>query len=154
MTEESAEAARAAGGATVLVSDPEHWRKKRFAPGVELVTLSSLEMAHGPRRCEWLLLFRLPRLLAAALGRGPLRSPVRRLERAYERLVAGPLHRKVFLPVYRGAYPDLRGRLVRQLARRTGADLVVVTDAGSLPYATRLADGPNAPALAYSLPPR
>ncbi|TLS46425.1 hypothetical protein FE633_08875 [Streptomyces montanus] len=153
VTSESAEVVAGGGRAVVLVENRKAWEEEPFAPGVEVVELRQLELRHPPRLLEWLLLFRGPRVVAALLGRGPLRPFVRRAERAYERRVALPLHRRVFTPAYRKVYGDVRQQVIGSLVRRRSPEVIVLADSAGLRYAPTLLDGASVPAprMAYSL---
>ncbi|WP_097968337.1 hypothetical protein OG333_11170 [Streptomyces anulatus] len=139
--DESAEL-RASGAQVIVVVDKKKsWLNQEFAPGVVVTTLKELEARHLPRRMEHALLYRVPRATVRAVGRGPLRGRARRGLKAYERGLAAKLHRKVFVPAHRRLWPDAQARMVlAPFAARGGLDLLVVSDALSVPRAVRLLD--------------
>ncbi|MGW7518831.1 hypothetical protein ACWGJ2_24910 [Streptomyces sp. NPDC054796] len=146
--EEAAEAVACGHTVLVLTETAESWRDQPFAPGVELVEMTRLELRHAPRFLEWALLFRAPRAAVSLLGRGPLRRPVGRAGRSYERRLARRVHHRLFLPCYRGLYGDavtVRHRLARQLVRERSVDHVVVCDPASMPMALQLTRRRTAP---------
>jgi hypothetical protein len=155
VTDESAEVVAAGGAAVVLVDDARAWASVTFADGVEVVQAATLAAEHWPRRAESLLLYRGPRfLLHRAAGRGTPRA--RRVVKAYERRVADRVHRRLFLPLYDRMWNRTQSRVMVQCLRRLGPfDLLVVTDAPSLPEARRLLGGhlggSGAPRIAFSI---
>ncbi|MEV7296769.1 hypothetical protein AB0N79_34905 [Streptomyces microflavus] len=154
--DESAEL-RANGAQVIVVVDKKKsWLNAGFAPGVVVTTLKELEARHLPRRVEHALLYRAPRATVRAVGRGPLRRPARRGLKAYERRLAASLHRRAFMPVHRRLWPDAQARMVlAPFAARGGLDLLVVSDALSVPRAVRLLDawaaGGTKPRVCYGL---
>lgn len=157
VTEESAEVAERGGHPVVLVADRTAWRRERFAPGVQVVSLTDLEARQFPVRVEQTVLFRAPRFAFRVVGRGPLASFGKRAGKAYERRVADRVHRRLFLPAYRrlqrvGPF----ALLVRHVLRPAPPTLVVVTDPASIPLAAELvreahAWTSTAPRVAYGL---
>ncbi|MFB7232902.1 hypothetical protein ACFCY9_34750 [Streptomyces fimicarius] len=139
--DESAELRANGAQVMVIVDKKKSWLKVEFAPGVVVTTLKELEATHLPRRVEHAVLYRAPRATVRAVGRGPLRRPARRGLKAYERRLAAKVHRKVFMPVYRRLWPDAQARTVlAPFVARGGLDLLVVSDALSVPRAVRLLD--------------
>ncbi|NEB79012.1 hypothetical protein G3I40_27895 [Streptomyces sp. SID14478] len=148
---EAAQVVRDGGRAVVLIEQATRWADHLITPGVQRIETDVLEMRHWVRRWEWQLLFGLPRALARAIGRGPLRPLLHATETAYEGVLAGPLHRRVFLPVYRRAWGSGNPEMIRHFVRRDGPfDLIVVCDPTSLPVAASLAED-GAPAVAFRL---
>jgi hypothetical protein len=156
VAEESGDVVARGGRAVVLVDQVKQW-KGSFPRGVDVVDVSQLELRHLPRSIEMALLFRAPRRLFRMLGRGRLAPWTRRAGRAYERRVAVPLHRKVFMPAYHRVWRGARGRLIRRhVLRGTSFDLFVVSDPASIPDAagilsSYLAGGVAPPGLAFGI---
>ncbi|WP_335936358.1 hypothetical protein [Streptomyces sp. PTD5-9] len=137
--DESAEAASNGAQVIVVVDKKKSWSGAKFAPGVRVATFKELEARHLPRRLEHAVLYSAPRATVRAIGQGPLRGRSRRALKAYERRVAGRVHRKVFMPLHRRLWPDSRARMVSAaFAARGGLDLLVVSDALSVPRAVEL----------------
>ncbi|MFD9607241.1 hypothetical protein ACIODT_00895 [Streptomyces sp. NPDC088251] len=137
--DESAEAASNGAQVIVVVDKKKSWSGVQFAPGVTVATFKELEARHLPRRVEHAVLYRAPRATVRAIGQGPLRSRSRRALKMYERRVAGRVHRRVFVPLHRRLWPDARARMVSAaFAARGGLDLLVVSDALSVPRAVEL----------------
>ena len=157
VTEESAEITASGGRAVVIVDRPKAWSSVVFAPGVDVVTPGDLDAAHLPRRIERLLLYRLPRAAVSAAGVvRPVRKPSQRVLKAYERRVAGRVHRRVFLPLHRRLWPTSQARAVRRRFGAGGPELLVVADALSVSFAVQLLDvwgrdGAPLPRIAYSI---
>ncbi len=154
---ESAQVVAAGGRAVVLVDRATTWRTAAFAPGVRVVALAKLRRDHPPWKAQDLLLFRGPRALFRAVGRGRLRDLSQRAARAYERRIAGLVHRRLFLPAYERIWRDVRRSLVeRHVMRGTHYDVVVVCDPTSMPLVARLiaaAGRPARPAVRFRLDP-
>ncbi|MEU1214757.1 hypothetical protein ACFYSH_22290 [Streptomyces sp. NPDC005791] len=154
--DESAEAVSNGAHVLVVVDKKKSWQNVQFAPGVAVTTLAALEARHLPRRMEHAVLYRAPRATVRAVGRGPLHGRARRALKTYERRVAARLHRKVFMPLHRRVWPDAKARMVRApFEARGGLDLLVVSDALSVPRAAQLmeawtAEG-TAPRVCYGL---
>ncbi|MCS0638110.1 hypothetical protein NX801_21125 [Streptomyces sp. LP05-1] len=156
VVEESAAVVAAGGRAVVLVGQRKSWSAETFAPGVELVTLAELEDRHLPRRVERAVLYRAPRRVAGAVGRGRVAPKAKRALKAYEKRVAGRVHRRVFLPLHRTVWPTAAARMVRRHFGTAGPELMVVADAISTQQAVALlsawrARGAAAPRVAYSV---
>ncbi|MEV1064211.1 hypothetical protein [Streptomyces sp. NPDC050263] len=158
VVEESAAVVAAGGKVVVLVGQKKPWDTETFAPGVRLVTFEELEARHLPRRIERAVLYRVPRRVAGAIGRGRLRGRTDKALKAYEKGVAGRVHRRVFLPVHRKLWPAAGTRMVRRsFGSEGGPDLIVVADALSIPRAVELtefwnsSDGRGTPRIAYSV---
>ncbi|MDT9682966.1 hypothetical protein RND61_12920 [Streptomyces sp. TRM76323] len=155
--EESAAVVAAGGRAVVLVSQKQPWASTAFAPGVELVTLSELEARHLPHRLERAVLYKGPRRVAGAVGRGPLGPKTKKALKAYEKRVAGRVHRRVFVPLHRRVWPTAAARMVlRCFETHGGPDLVVVSDAHSIRRAVEMmeswhSDGRKIPRVCYSV---
>lgn len=139
----------------MVVIDSAGARKGPKLPeGVEAIDIARLDPL---MRIEQLLLYRGPGFLASLLRRGPLRRPVRRMWRAYERRVTRWVHRELFVPLYRKWIFRTGPRLVeRKVLPRVSPDLVVVMDLNSIPVAVRVLDryaarGEPAPEVAYSV---
>lgn len=157
VVEESARVTADGGTAVVIVEQASAWRKETFAPGVEVVDLATVAR-HAPVRIEQLLLYRAPGfLLRRVLGRGPLRAPVHRAAGAYQRRIADRIHRRLFLPLYRRVWGDVRTRVLdREVSRRAPFRSVVVADPLSMPdvvrmFRTEQTGGGAAPKLCYSI---
>jgi hypothetical protein len=141
VVQESAEVAANGDRVVVLIGRGSRWRAESFAPGVAVVDVARLDLRHPPRFIEEMLLFAGPRfLLHRVVGRvRPFRELARRLAGAYRKRVAAPVHRALFLPVYRRLWPDMRLRLIeRHVLRDLAPDLVVVSDPLSMPTAVEL----------------
>ncbi|MCX4739194.1 hypothetical protein [Streptomyces antibioticus] len=157
VTTESAAVVAAGGRAVVLVSDKKRWAGEEFAAGVELLTTAELEARHLPRRLERAVLYRAPRRVAAAVGRGPMRAKTKKALKAYEKRVAGPVHRRVFLPLHRRVWPTANARMVQRcFDAQGGPELVVVADALSVRHAVELLETwqsarSGTPRVAYSV---
>ncbi|MGW2819687.1 hypothetical protein ACWC24_01575 [Streptomyces sp. NPDC001443] len=157
VVEESAAVAAAGGRAVVLVADKKRWASQTFAPGVKLMTRGELEARHLPRRLERAVLYRGPRRVAGALGRGRLRAGTQRALRKYEKSVADRVHRRVLMPLHRRVWPTAGSRMVQRcFGPQGGPDLVVVTDALSVRPAVELmaswnAGDPGTPRVCYSV---
>lgn len=157
--EESAQVLADGGTAVVLVDTMAPWRRETFAPGVEVVEVAEIERQHHlPRTLEALFLYRVPiGLLYRVFGYGPLRELVHRVARVYKRRFANRVHRRIFLPVYRRLWSEVRAQLVhRHVLGATPFDILVVADPVSLPDAVRLLTyytdpGTAVPRVAYSL---
>ncbi|KUH37640.1 MULTISPECIES: hypothetical protein [Streptomyces] len=158
VVEESAAVAAAGGRAVVLVGRKQPWASEVFAPGVELLTLADLEARHLPRRLERAVLYQGPRRVAGVVGRGPLGAGARKALTAYEKRVAGRVHRRVFVPLHRRVWPTAAARMIlrRCFGPQGGPDLVVVADALSTRTAAEMmdawaAEGLGTPRLCYSV---
>ncbi|MFD8553807.1 hypothetical protein ACFV08_19935 [Streptomyces fradiae] len=158
VVEESAAVAAAGGRAVVLVGQKQPWASETFAPGVRLTTLAELESTHLPQRLERAVLYQGPRRVAGAVGRGRLGTKTKKALKAYEKRVAGRVHRRVFAPLHRKVWPTAVARMIlrRSFGRRGGPDLVIVADALSTRTAAELVDaweseGLGTPRLAYSV---
>ncbi|WDZ87813.1 hypothetical protein [Micromonospora cathayae] len=138
VVEESARVVAGGGRATVVVDELTAWRGQRFAPGVRVVELARLQRAHLPVAAEQLIVHRAPRAALRVVGRGRLTGWSQRASRAYDRRIAGRVHRRLFLPVYHRLWGDVRHRLLRRQIAREGVDLLVVADPVSIPVAARL----------------
>ncbi|WP_328462423.1 hypothetical protein OHA21_35190 [Actinoplanes sp. NBC_00393] len=135
--EESRRVVEHGGRAVVLVTSRSAWSAETFAPGVRVLALPSPD-THWPLRAEQVVLFRGPRFVLARAARVLKRSPKRWIG-AYEKRVANRMHRKVFLPVYRKAWPDQQKRALAAQVRAGGPyDAFVVTDPISFPVAREL----------------
>ncbi len=138
VTEESAQVAAAGGRAVVVVDQAGAWRHD-FAPGVEVVEASQLELSHWPRAVEMALLFRAPKRLFGLVGRGRLARPARRAATAFERRIAIPVHRRAFMPAYRRLWRRARPRLIHHhVLDGATFDLMVVGDPASMPAAAAI----------------
>jgi hypothetical protein len=145
------------GTACVLVGTVKPWLRAELDEQVELIDAADVWRGHLPMKIEYLVLYRGPRfLMYRVIGRGPLRRPVRRAARAYERHVADVLHQRVYLPVYLRLYAGVRDRLILERVRREKRfDWVVVGDPASMPDAVRLLDSLERaayrPGVSYSI---
>ncbi|MFE9201841.1 hypothetical protein [Micromonospora sp. NPDC007230] len=157
---ESGQVVAEGGEAVVLINSAASWRRETFPDGVQVVEVAQLEQQQPVRRAETLLLYRAPRfLLHRVVGRGRLRPRARRASKAYERRIADRVHRRLFLPAYGRLFKQARSRVVaREVRRQAPFDVLVVTDALSMPMAVDLldrwaADGAagTAPTVAYSI---
>ncbi|WP_149183139.1 hypothetical protein [Streptomyces sp. TRM49041] len=157
VVEESGAVAAAGGRAVVLVGQKQPWAAQSFAPGVELMTLADLEARHLPRRLERAVLYQGPRRVAGVVGRGRLGARTKKALKAYEKRVAGRVHRRLFMPLHRRVWPTAAARMVgRCFGERGGPELVVVADALSMRRAVELmeawhADGRGTPRVCYSV---
>ncbi|MFF4830457.1 hypothetical protein [Streptomyces sp. NPDC001315] len=148
VVDESAAVAAAGGRAVVLVADKKRWAAETFAPGVELITPAELEARHLPRRLERAVLYQGPRRVAGALGRGRLRAKTKKALNAYEKGVAGRVHRRVFMPLHRRMWPTAGARMIRRcFGPDGGPELVVVADALSVQRAVELMESWNSDSL-------
>lgn len=153
--EESRRLAEAGGHPVVLVDRPKQWADQPPPPGVEFEALATLGADHWPMAAERVLLFRGPRFALRRLaGRGTARAD--RVVSAYQRCIADPVHRSVFLPLYRRVWHGKRERPLDMFMRRHGRfDAVIVADARSFPAAQcvveRLAGATGAPRVAFRL---
>ncbi|MEV0650289.1 hypothetical protein AB0I28_34015 [Phytomonospora sp. NPDC050363] len=149
VADEAARVVTEGGRATVVVAKERSWLDTPFAPGVEVVVRSGMELRSPPRSMEWLLLFRLPRKVYRTVGRGPLRAPVSLMGRLHER-AARRVQRGVVLPLLRRRHKDGPGVL-----HGSSYDVIIVGDAASMPDAVKLTAGASAdevrPEVAYSL---
>lgn len=135
--EESRRVVESGGQAVVLVKSRSAWSAETFAPGVRVLSPPSPE-AHWPLRAEQAALFRGPRFLLTRAARTLKRNP-KRWAKAYEERVAKRVHRRLFLPAYRKAWPDQQERALAAVVRANGPyDAFVVTDPASLPVAVEL----------------
>jgi hypothetical protein len=154
---ESAQVVEAGGRAVVLIDRVASWHGFTFAPGVEVVESAKLRLEHLPWKIQELVVFRGPQALFRAVGRGPLRRWSGRAGRAYERRIAGRVHRRLFLPAYERIWGDVQRSLVeRHVMNRTSYDVMVVGDPMSMPLAARLmpdaaAGRPVRPAVRFCL---
>ncbi|MEW2045985.1 hypothetical protein OHS71_26785 [Streptomyces sp. NBC_00377] len=157
VVEETAAVAEAGGRVVVLVNDKKRWATETFAAGVKLMTPDELEARHLPRRLERAVLYKAPRRVAGALGRGPLRERTQKALKSYEKGVAGRVHRRVFLPLHRRVWPTVGARMVQRcFGPQGGPELVVVADALSIQHAVQLLEtwhsgGQGTPRIAYSV---
>lgn len=157
VAEESAAVVAAGGKAVVVVGNKKPWATETFPPGVRLVTLDELEARHLPRRIERAVLYKGPRRVAGAIGRGPLRARTKKALKAYEKGVAGRVHRRLFLPLHRRVWPTAGARMIqRGFGAGGGPDLIVAADALSIPRAVELTEswgsaGRGTPRIAYSV---
>ncbi|MFI0719862.1 hypothetical protein [Streptomyces sp. NPDC021224] len=156
VTEESAELAAKGDRVLVVVGKRAPWESVTFGAGVEVATPGELEARHLPRRVERAVLYRAPRAAVRAVGRGPLRGRAKRALTAYERKVAGRLHRKVFVPLQKRAWPLAGPRMVHAAFPAGGPRLLVVADALSVPVAVEwleawARDGLPVPEVCYSV---
>ncbi|MEU4567478.1 hypothetical protein [Micromonospora sp. NPDC023956] len=151
VVEESARVVADGGHATVVVDELTAWRGQRFAPGVRVVELARLQREHLPVAAEQLIVHRVPRAALRAVGRGRLSGWSQRAGRAYDRRIAGRVHRRIFLPVYHRFWGDARYRLLRRRIARDGLDLLVVADPVSIPVAARLLADRICPDISYGL---
>jgi hypothetical protein len=140
VVEESAEVAERGGRAVVLVADRKPWLDQTFAPGVEVVTADELQARHLPMRLERLVLYRVPRLVVRVAGRTPLGGKAKRALKAYERKVAGRIHRRVFIPAHRRMWPRTADRMIWRHFAASGPELLVVADALSVSRAVQLVE--------------
>ncbi|MER5455137.1 hypothetical protein ABT008_10150 [Micromonospora sp. NPDC002389] len=155
---ESAQVVAEGGSAVVLVESAARWKRVTFADGVDVVAMSKLEQRRPVRRAEKFLLYKGPRfLLNRVIGRGRLQPRARRASKAYERRIADRVHRRIFLPAYGRFFKQDPSKLVeRHLVESEPFDLLVVTDALSMPMAVDLLALPGtagrvAPSVAYSI---
>jgi hypothetical protein len=155
--EESAQVVADGGRAIVVIDRVRPWIRESFAPGVEVMEMSRLELRHRPRVLGDLVLYKGPRfLLYRVIGWGRLRRQAHRLGGAYERWVADRLQRRLLAPLYarwwRWARP---GTIARLAFTGAGIDLLVVSDPQSMPEAARILatyrGRSDIPWVAYSL---
>lgn len=156
VAEESAAVIAAGGRAVIVVGQKKPWATEKIPPGVRLVTLGELEARHLPRRIERAVLYQGPRRVAGVIGRGRLRARTKKALKAYEKVVAGRVHRRVFLPLHRKVWPTAGARMVQRcFGRDGGPELVVVADALSIPRAVELSESWNldggTPRISYSV---
>ncbi|MEV0427367.1 hypothetical protein [Micromonospora sp. NPDC050495] len=155
--EESAQVVADGGRAVVVIDQRQPWRRVKFHRSVKVVELSRLEAARLPVRIEQLLLFKGPRKVFRAVGRGPLRERVGRVSTGYETRFADRVHRRLVQPLYRKGWGEGSHAVIRRgLPADAAFDLIVVTDPASMPYAAGLvadyeARGVPVPRLAFGL---
>lgn len=157
VVEESASVVAAGGRAVVLVGQKRAWTTQTFAPGVEVVTPGDLEARHLPRRMERALLYQGPRRVARVVGRGRVAARTQKALKAYEKRVAGRVHRRLFMPLHSRVWPTAGARMIQRcFGPHGGPDLVVAADALSIRRAVELlecwhADGLGTPRVCYSV---
>jgi hypothetical protein len=142
------------GAATLVVADAAPWRNVRLAAGVRLLPLRELELRHAWMPAEQLLLVKVPRRVLRAVGLGPVKGWSERAARAYQRRIADPLHRRVFLPLLRRGTRATAAGLIRHRLRAEPVDLLVVNDPASMPAAEALLrsfDRGGSPRVAYTI---
>lgn len=134
--------AGAGGKAVVVVQNEWRWRHFPFDPRVEIVDIQRFGWTGVVLRIERLLLYRGPRAVVWRLGRGPLEKPLGFVLRVYERFLANPVHRRLFMPVFtRLMYRRRIGIIEKQVLTGRTFDLIVVADAASMIDAVRVLDG-------------
>lgn len=155
--EESAQVVADGGRAVVLIDQRQPWRRVKFHRSVKVVELARLEAARLPVRIEQILLYRAPRKVFRAVGRGPLRARVGRASASYENRFADRVHRRLVLPLFRTGWGEGSHAVIRRgLPADAAFDLIVVTDPASMPYAAGLiadyeARGVAVPRVAFGL---
>lgn len=125
------------GRAVVLVTGHSAWADEPWPAGVRVVRVPDTG-THWPLRAEKALLYKVPRRLLAGAAKVARRDP-KRWAKAYEKRAADRLHRKVFLPAYRKAWPNRPKEALVTAVRGQGPyDAFVVTDPASFPVAHEL----------------
>jgi hypothetical protein len=140
--------------ATLLVTDAAQWRSFALAADVRVIELRRLELSHGWMPFEQLVLVRFPRLMFRVIGWGPVKRWSERAAPAYQRRIADPLHRRVFLPLLRRGPGAAAASLIRRRLDGQTVDLLVANDPASMPTAVALLqtfDRGGSPRVAYSI---
>lgn len=153
--DESAQVVTDGGRAVVLIEAGKPWAQTHFDPAVEVVELSTVEIARPLVRLEGFALYRVPRGLFRVAGRGPLRAKVRKAAGKYESRIADRVHGKLVATRLRPGWGEGAQRLLRR-AVPGPYDLIVVLDPISMPYAAGLladleARGAAMPRVAFGL---
>jgi hypothetical protein len=156
VVEESTQVVADGGTASILVSAHKPWRRSPLLEEVEVIDSAAVWRGHLPMAIEHLFLYRGPRFfLYRILAHGPIRGPVRKLARGYERLIADRIHNRLFLPLYLRFHQGVREDLItRKIRDSRPFDWIIVADPTSMPEAQWLLeriDGPHRPGVAYSI---
>ena len=128
---------------TLIRTQQQKWRE--LDPQIRIIDISDAELRHPVRYIEWVLVFRLARIIFKVLRkafRGPLSRPVDGLEKGYEK-VAWKFHRGIFERGYKHFRPLILWQVTRHRVLPKidvqKLDLVLVLDPASIPIGWHLA---------------